>query len=216
MKLLKTYFEYVNESGTENAQRLIDKIKGEADSAKMRTGGTADKLPWAMTFIVGNAAAAKLQSDMAAGKFNVADPNTLAQYKEEFYKGIEAQQTDLITKALDVLIQNGLDPEAAKKLSQDPAQEEAQPEQPIEQAPPPPPPTVAEQPAPAPAGAPPQAQLPPPSPTSESVVNEAWKLVNIKPETLRVEEKKPEKSATEKEFRTAFNHTRNLVRKYLV
>lgn len=195
MQRLLNFEQFINEASNAEIQSLITKLKGEADSEKQRIAGTADKLPWAMKFAVLNAFVNQLQQDMAAGL--TTQPN----YSEDLYNNIEGRSTQLKQDAINLLKQNGLSEEAAQKLNVTPSEEGTDQAQ--------------EQPVAEPQQTPPQpVQTEQPAPVQEA---KNWSLVQIRPGTLKAEPKpqrqsKP-KSPAEREFRTAFNHTRNEVRK---
>jgi len=216
MQRIRTFSHFLNEASNQDVQNLIAKLQSEAASEKMRIGGTEDKLPWAMKFTVLMAFVQQLQNDLAAN--TIQRPN----YDEDLYNSIEGRSTELKQKAIELLTQNGLSPEAAAKLNQTPAagsEPEGESDQHYDDgrdayvgANGVPGPNAPKNPVP-------QKQLPPPAPTQESRVYEGWTLVKVLPETLKAEKKrkrnKVPKSPAEKEFRTAFNHARNEARKIL-
>lgn len=205
MLRLRNFAQFINEAiNTTQIQGLIDTLRSEADSEKQRISGTVDKLPWAMKFIVLSAFVNQLQDDMANGRTGAEN------YGDDLYNNIEGRATQLKQDAINLLKQNGLNPEAASKLDVTPTEEE-QPQYDDSR----------DAYVDANGNAGPNSPANPQPEQQPASVQEAknWSLVKLVG-SLQVGPKqaarqsKP-KSPAEKEFRTAFNHARNQIRKVL-
>lgn len=194
MQRISNFRQFLLEATSNEVQVLIQKLQAEADANKMRVGGTADKLDWAMEYVVLTAFVQQLQDDLAKGR--VETPN----YSEDLYNTIEGRSTELKNKAIELMKMNGLSDEAAEELQRTPV-DTTQPEEETTPEPEPAQPTQ------------PVAQ----EATHEVHEAKNWSLVKVIPGSLQAKKKtkrhsKP-KSPAEKSFRTAFNHSRNEVRK---
>lgn len=198
MQRFRSFSHFLNEASSQDVQTLIQKLRAEADSDKMRIGGTADKVEWAMKYVVLDAFARQLQDDLAKGKTEA--PN----YPEDLYNSIDGRSTDLKNKAIELMKLNGLSDEAGDQLQVTPVE--------------------SEEPESAPQGDSTRATVQDTAATvqpAQPPVTEAkdWTLVKIVPGTLQASVKKKKrvtpKSPAERAFRTAFNHSRNEARKVL-
>jgi hypothetical protein len=215
MQRILSFQQFLFEATSQDIQNLVAKLQGEADSEKMRIGGTADKIDWAMNYVVLTAFISQLQDDLAKGKIEA--PN----YAEDLYNTIDGKSTDLKNKAIELMKMNGLSDQAAEELQVTPP-DPADPDNDSRT------PNVTE----------PKAdnnlkyddsrdayvdqttgQAQPNGPKNPVQEAKNWSLVKLVPNTLK-SEKKPKrhvkpKSPAEKAFRTAFNHARNEARKIL-
>ena len=188
MQRILSFQQFLLEATSQDIQNLVAKLQGEADSEKMRIGGTADKIDWAMNYVVLTAFITQLQDDLAKGK--VEAPN----YAEDLYNTIDGKSTDLKNKAIELMKMNGLSDQAAEELQVTPV-DPADPDNDSRT---------------------PNETEPQQNPVQEAKNWSLVKLVpgTLKSEKKAKRHVTP-KSPAEKAFRTAFNHARNEARKVL-
>lgn len=188
MQRIRSFHQFLLEASSQDVQNLIQKLQSEADSEKMRIGGTSDKIDWAMKFVVLSAFVKQLQDDLAKGKTDA--PN----YPEDLYNSIDGRSTDLKNKAIEMMKMNGLSDDAAEQLQVTPVETEQHAESTPE----------------------PQQAQPNPAPVQEAKNWSLVKIVpnTLQAEKKKTRRVTP-KSPAERAFRTAFNHARNEARKVL-